>query len=268
MNLAGLPMYDLPELRWATDGWWQALRRGFAAEGMGDIPAALDRELTAHGQWRRLDLIFGQSCGYPLTHEFASLLQPVATPCYAAAGCEGARYRSWVLVRDGSSAARLDQLAGAKVAINDRASQSGCNSLRFLATPLAKAGRFFGSVTETGNHLASIEAVRTGAADLAAIDCVTYGLLARHRPPGLFGTRIIAAGPVAPALPYVAPAAMSGATLEKLRRGLRRALEDAAAAEARAALLIADCAILPRDAYGVILEQERAAVRAGYAELA
>jgi len=268
MTLAGLPMYDLPALRWATDGWWQALRRGFSAEGIGDVPAALDRELTAHGQWRRLDLIFGQSCGYPLTHEFAGLLQPVATPCYAVAGCDGASYRAWVLVRDGSDVTRLEQLAGAKVAINDRASQSGCNSLKFLAAPLAKAGRFFGGVIETGSHLASIEAVRTGAVDLASIDCVTYGLLARHHPAGLFGTRIIAAGPAAPALPYVAPAAMDGATLEKLRRGLRRALADAAAAEARTALLIADCAILPSEAYGVILDQEREAAWTGYAELA
>lgn len=268
MSLAGLPMYDLPELRWATDAWWQALVRGFAAEGLRDLPTSLDRTLPQYAQWRRPDLVFGQSCGYPLTHEFADSLQAVATPCYAAPGCDGPTYRSWVILRDGSPFTRLEQLAGAKAAINDRTSQSGCNALRFLVAPLAKAGRFFDAVIETGRHLRSIEAVRSGAADVAAIDCVTYALLAQHRPSGLFGTRIIAAGPVAPALPYVAPSSTNPAMIAKLRAGLRRALADSAAAEARAALLIADCVLLPPEAYAVIPEQEREAARLGYPELA
>lgn len=267
MSFAGLPMYDLPELRWAHDAWWQALARGFAAAGLRDVPAALDRSMPHRAQWSRPDLLFGQSCGYPLTHAFADRLQLVATPCYTAPGCDGSSYRSWVIVRDGSPVTWLEQLAGARVAINDRASQSGCNALRALVAPLAKAGRFFDSVIETGRHLRSIEAVRENRADVAAIDCVTYGLLARHRPPALFGTRIIAAGPVAPSLPYVAAAGVDPEIVAAMQAGIRRALADPAAAAAREALLIADCVFLPREAYDVILQQERAAAERGYPEL-
>ena len=268
MSLAGLPMYDLEELRWAHDAWWQALARGFQAAGVADAPPALDRSLGHRELWARPDLFFGQACGYPLTHEFADRLALVATPCYAAAGCAGASYRSWILVRDDSAVARLEQLAGSRAAINDRASQSGCNALKALVAPLAKDGRFFAAVAVTGGHLASIAAVREGRAEVAAIDCVTYALLARHRSSALFGTRVIAASASAPALPYVAAIGTDAPMLERLKAGLRAALADRASQAARAALLIAGVEFLPLAAYGVIREQERAAAELGYPELA
>jgi ABC-type phosphate/phosphonate transport system substrate-binding protein len=268
MSLAGLPMYDLEELRWAHDAWWQALARGFRAAGLGAVPAALERGLGHRELWARPDLLFGQTCGYPLTHEFAGRLALVATPRYAAPGCAGPTYRSWILVRDDSAIAHLEQLAGSRAAINDRASQSGCNALKALVAPLAKQGRFFASVAVTGRHLASIAAVREGRAELAAIDCVTYALLARHRPSALFGTRILAASAPAPALPYVAAAGADTQTLERLRAGLDAALADPGCAAAREALLIAGVESLPLAAYGAILEQERAAADLGYPELA
>lgn len=268
MGLAGLPMYDLEELRWAHDAWWQALARGFRAAGVAEVPAALDPAPDHRELWARPDLLFGQACGYPLTHEFADRLALVATPCYAAAGCDGASYRSWILVRDDSATARLEQLAGACAAINDRASQSGCNALKALVAPLARGGRFFGSVEVTGSHLASIAAVREGRADVAAIDCVTYALLRRHRSSALFGTRVIAASAAAPALPYVTATGTDPRTLERLRAGLRAALTDRASEAARAALLIAGVEFLPLAAYDVIRAQERAAAELGYPELA
>ena len=268
MSCAGLPMYDLEELRWATDAWWQALARGFRAAGIADVPSALDHDLRHHALWSRPDLRFGQACGYPLTHEFADELALVATPRYAAPGCEGTGYRSWILVRDGSEILRVEQLAGTRVAINDRGSQSGCNVLKALVAPLAKGGRFFSSVEVTGRHVASIAAVREGRADVAAIDCVTYALLARHRPAALFGTRVVAGSVAAPALPYVAGAAADAEALDRLRAGLRAALADPAAAAARHALLIDGVEFLPLSAYDVILEQERAAAALGYPELA
>jgi ABC-type phosphate/phosphonate transport system substrate-binding protein len=268
MSCAGLPMYDLEELRWAHDAWWRALARGFREAGIPESPASLDRGKSHHELWSAPDLRFGQACGYPLTHEFAGRLALVATPCYRAPGCEGTSYRSWILVRDGSEIARIAGLAGTRAAINDRNSQSGCNALKALVAPLAKGGRFFASVTVTGNHVASIASVREGRADVAAIDCVTYALLAEHRPAALFGTRVVAAGPAAPALPYVASATADAALLERLRAGLRAAFADPASAAARRALLIEGAEVLPLSAYDVILEQERAATALGYPELA
>jgi ABC-type phosphate/phosphonate transport system substrate-binding protein len=268
MSVAGLPMYDLPELRWAHDAWWQALARAFRAAGVADLPPALDRSLGHHELWGRRDLLLGQACGYPLTHEFADRLALVATPCYAAPGCSGASYRSWILVRDDSGTFRLEQLAGGRAAINDRASQSGCNALKALVAPLAKGRRFFASVIVVGSHVESVAAVRDGRADVAAVDCVTYALLARHRPAALFGTRIIAAGATTPALPYVTAAGTDAGTLGRMKAAFRAALADRAAMAAREALLIANVELLPLAAYDAILEQERAAAALGYAELA
>jgi ABC-type phosphate/phosphonate transport system substrate-binding protein len=45
--------------------------------------------------------------------------------------------------------------------------------------------------------------VRIGNADTAAIDCVTYAMLARYRPRALAGLRILAETDPAPAPPYV-----------------------------------------------------------------
>jgi len=268
MSRAGLPMYDLEELRWATDAWWQSLARSLRGAGLAETPDRLDRSLRHHELWSQPDFWFGQACGYPLTHEFAGRLSLVATPRYRAAGCMGTSYRSWVLVRDGSTVGRIEDLAGSRAAINDRSSQSGCNALRALLAPIAKAGRFFAAVEVTGSHLASIAAVQQGRADVAAIDCVTYALVARHRPVALFGTRVLAGTASAPALPYVAGAGVAASTLERFRAALRAALADPATAAAREALLIEGVELLPLSAYDVILEQERAAVAQGYPELA
>lgn len=268
MTVAGLPMYDLPELGAAMAAWWDGLARAFRAEGLHDVPDRLSFDLSPKALWQRADLLFGQACGYPLTHEFHGRLAVVATPCYDAPGCEGVQYRSWVILRDGSPAATLADLEGARAAFNSRDSQSGYNALRWLLSPLAKNGKFLGATLETGSHLASIAAVRESDADLAAVDCVTYALLMRHRPDLLYGTRIVAAGPPAAALPYVTAVGTSHEDLARLRAGLRAALAEPGLAWARAALLIAGAEVLPEDAYDTILAQEREATERGYGELA
>ena len=40
MAVASLPMYDLPELRAATDAWWRGLAQAFRREGIADLPAS------------------------------------------------------------------------------------------------------------------------------------------------------------------------------------------------------------------------------------
>ena len=58
MRTAGLPMYDLPQLRSATDAWWSGIARHCAAAGLGDVPPTLTRpdDLTDH--WMDPDLVF------------------------------------------------------------------------------------------------------------------------------------------------------------------------------------------------------------------
>ncbi len=62
------------------------------------VPAALERGRDRDEQWRSPDLLLSQTCGYPLTHALAGRVDLVATPCYGVRGCEGADYRSLVVV--------------------------------------------------------------------------------------------------------------------------------------------------------------------------
>ena len=268
MALASLPMYDLPELRAATDAWWQGLARAFRREGIADVPDSLDRRPRYQECWLSSDLLFSQSCGYPLTHALAGRVRLVATPCYAAAGCAEASYCSLVLVGAEHPAAEIGDLRGARCAINAADSQSGCNALRALVAPLAGRGRFFGRVEVSGGHIASIELVASGRADVAAIDCVTHALIARHRPGALVGTRVLCRTAPAPGLPYVTSDAVDGEQLRRLRGGLARALADPALAPAREALLLTGIATLPLADYDRIIEMENDALAAGYPEVA
>ena len=95
-------------------------------------------------------------------------LDIVAAPVFP--GHERATYRSVISARRDAGAATLGDLAGARLAINERTSWSGYHALRVHLAETGRLGPFFGSVAETGGHGASIEAVLGGAADTAAID--------------------------------------------------------------------------------------------------
>lgn len=268
MAVASLPMYDLPELRAATDAWWQGLARAFRREGLADVPDLLDRRADMKTIWLSPELLISQTCGYPLTHTLAGKVTLLATPCYAAEGCAAAEYCSVVIVRADHPAESLADLRGGRCAINAAESQSGCNALRALVAPLAEGGRFFGQVILSGGHRASIEQVVDGRADVAAIDCVTYTLLARHCPSAVAGTRVLCRTPSAPNLPFITRARADADLVARLRAGLAGAVADPSLASVREALLLADVTVLPLSAYDCITDMENAAMAAGYREVA
>jgi ABC-type phosphate/phosphonate transport system substrate-binding protein len=268
MAVASLPMYDLPEVRRATDAWWQGLARAFRDEGIVDVPHALERSGSHRDLWQRRDLLFSQTCGYPLTHALAGRTTLLATPCYQAEGCEGPEYSSLVIVSAECSAADIAELRGRRCAINAPESHSGTNALRALVAGHAEQGRFFGQTVISGSHIASIAMVASGEADVASIDCVTYALLRKHRLHALEGTRVLCRTPSAPGLPYITGGAASHDRLQRLRAGLARALADPALADVRAALLLTGAVELPLAAYDRIHELERSAIDAGYPALA
>jgi ABC-type phosphate/phosphonate transport system substrate-binding protein len=267
MPCASLPMYDLPMLRRATDAWWAGIARALRREGVADVPDRLDRERDRAAQWRDPALLLSQTCGYPLRHAFADALRPVATPGYAAPGCDGPRYCSLLVVPADHPARGLADLRGGRVAYNAADSQSGYNVLRAMLAPLADGAAFFGSTLATGSHNASLARVAAGEADLASIDCVTHALLARHQPDALAGTRVLQRSPQAPGLPYVTRAAADADLLQRLRAGLAAALADPDLAAVRDDLLLRSFTVIEADGYAAIDAFERDALAAGYPEL-
>lgn len=242
--IASLPMYDWPEVRPATDAWWRCISRHAGA----GFP--LTREADYAACWSHPDLVFTQTCGYPFTHAFAGQLNYLATPHFAAEGCNGPTYCSFILAREKLP---LAALKGATAVINGADSMSGMLALKLVFAPLAASARFFGKTLVSGSHLQSMRLVQQGQGDVCAIDSVCIGLAQRYRPDLLAGLVEIARSPQVPGLPYVTRAQDVG----NWRRALAAAFADPASAEARDKLLLTGHTVLPAGAYEDIPRLER-----------
>jgi len=268
--LAGMPMYDLEALREATDAWWRGIAAALERQGFDRVPDTLDR--GAFGDrfalWASPDLLLAQTCGYPLTHDFADRVRLVATPCYATPHCVGPDYCSVVAVAEDHPAVTIGELRGGRVAVNGFDSQSGFNALRALVAPLARNGRFFAETIETGRHAASLRAVAEGRAEVCAVDCVAHALWTRHMPEVVAGTRVLTLTARAPGLPYITRGTASDEEVARLQAALLEAAADPRTAAVRRELMIDGFALLPRQAYDRIDAMERDAAAAGYPDLA
>ena len=258
------PMYAVDPA--AVADFWSRLRQALAVAGLDDVPGALTMpdDLVAH--WRDPALLLSQTCGFPFVTSLAGHVRYIATPCFTAPGCEGAFYRSAVVVRRDEPARTLAGMRGRRVAFNSRDSQSGYNGLRALVAPLAEGGRFFGGTLETGAHRLSIRAVTSGTADLAAIDVVTLALLGDHAPGEVEGLRILDHTAPVPGLPFITAADTSDADLARLRHAVIEACRGDTDATRR--LRLDGAAVLAEGSYDAIIMQRNVARDAGYTDVA
>ena len=84
----------------------------------------------------------------------------------------------------------------------------------------------------------SLASLESGDADVAAIDCITYALLVRHRPRVAENTRVVAQTLAAAVGPYITRGGTSDDLVARLRGGLAQAMLDPDLAEARTELLL------------------------------
>lgn len=192
-RFASLPMYDLPEVRDATDALWRDIASRLDVDG---LPIELGRQqaddlLTHH--WRHPALLLTQACGWPVAALTNREVAIVGAFTYRGITDRHARYSCHLVVRADDTERPLQ---GRAVAVNDTDSLSGWICL------VASVGEV-GPVLITGAHVESLAEVRAERADLACVDPVTWALLARHRPAALDGLAIIGAGPVVPSLPLI-----------------------------------------------------------------
>jgi ABC-type phosphate/phosphonate transport system substrate-binding protein len=267
-TIASLPMYDIAEAQRATDALWDALRQAFEREGVADVPRVLTRDLPVISQWGAPNLFFTQCCGYDVVFGFSSALALLGVPRYAdETGCSDLGYRSVVIVREDSPVAALADLRGAACAVNGFNSYSGTGSLRVLVAPLSRDGRFFREIRVSGAHLRSIEMVRAGEADVAAIDCVTHTLLRRYRPQFLAGTRILLPTDPMPAPPYVISRDYPADTVARMQAALVSVLGHSPRHAFCDDLFIAGVTLAPLQVYAKILTQDEIALGRGYYEM-
>ena len=171
---ASLPMYDRPENGAAHDALWTAVR-----DILGYGPTALDRETEYAAGWARGDLLLGQICNLPYRAQFRDRVQRIACADYGLQDTPAGYYHSVFVVRNADAPRGLAPATLGRFAYNDALSHSGWGA------PLAAVsaqGLKFHTTLHTGSHQASAQAVATGAADLAAIDAVTWRMLQAWEP--------------------------------------------------------------------------------------
>lgn len=258
-----LPMYNVsPRLQRE----YEAFAASLLAQAEVQEPMTLLPSPELPSLWHREDLLLTQTCGYPYMKSLRDKVSLLATPCFDFDGCEGSDYSSVIVTRTGGQVHALADARGLIAAANDPHSNSGMNVLRHAVSLQANKGRFFGEVKWSGSHAASLRMVRDGEADIAAIDCVTYGYLNEESPESLRGTEVLQYTAQTPGLPLVTAHSVP----EKLQRRLRDALLSPSP-KLRAhmeALHIREFRHVADDEYERILLLEAVALAVGYPSLA
>ena len=197
--IASLGMYDFGPVMAVNDRLWALIRDRLRADGI-DAPDALTRGEGAYWQaWQSPDLLLSQTCGYPFRARLQGKVSYVGTPDFGVEGCAPGYYRSVLVARADDQRGTVADFDGARFAYNEALSQSGWAAPQ---THAAKLGIRLPPALQTGGHRLSAEAVATGRADIAALDAVTYRLLATHTPE-MSALKVVGLTDPTPGLPYI-----------------------------------------------------------------
>jgi ABC-type phosphate/phosphonate transport system substrate-binding protein len=134
-------------------------------------------------------------------------------------------YFAELVVRDGFPATSLAELGGCRFGFNDLASQSGYRSLLARLAEVGLDRSHFGELVLTGGHRRSLDALRSGAIDAAAIDSNT--LLGLGGAPA--GTRVVETWGPYPVQPVVVASRLDRGTVASIRDALLALPTDALA---------------------------------------
>lgn len=261
-------MYNLPEMRAVNARFWEALRRLLWEAGLREVPENLSFERPPVPDRIGSEVLFSQTCGYPLETIFSGQAIRLGTPCYAAPGCEGPTHCGFFVVPAGSKAKELCELRGGTFLFNHRHSNSGMNLPRHRLAEIAAGHPLFVRVIETGSQPGNLDRIARGEADATAVDCVTYAFWCRYRPEAARHVRVLARTPPSPAIPFVTSVATSAPIVEILGAALHAIATEARYAAMRYDLLLDDIRDVPAAAYRGLLDYEREAAELGYPELA
>jgi ABC-type phosphate/phosphonate transport system substrate-binding protein len=197
--IATLPMYDWPELADANRALWECLYDAFCEVGFSP-PKSLSQAEEGKGHWLRPDLMFSQTCGYPLAVDLLNKVDVLATPIYDVEGCGDGTYRSALVVPKNATFRSAEDTKGSRFAFN------GANSLSGFRCMFPKVGdprAWFSQSVESGSHRVSAQRVADGGADVAAIDAVCWAYIQQYDPKVAEQLRVLDWTDVVPALPFI-----------------------------------------------------------------
>lgn len=255
--VASLPMYDWPEVRWATDALWAAIAERLAERGIA-APPKLDRDRPMEEAWTDPNLVLSQTCGWPYATRLIDRVRYVGTPVYDVPGCDGPLYSSMIVARRSDAAAGFPVLARRRIARNSADSFSGFVVLR-AAMQDAGIDPDAAAWVETGGHRASIAAVASGKADVAAIDAVCWALAVEHEAAAAAELTIVSATPLRPGLPLITARTRNAEEVEALAAAFAEAVASPGLETAAQALRVAGVVRLDEGDYRRTAERFREA---------
>ncbi|MGB3736790.1 MAG: PhnD/SsuA/transferrin family substrate-binding protein [Ilumatobacter sp.] len=198
--IAGLPMYDWPEVQGDVDRLWATIVTAARDRGVA-VPDRLKRAETLIELWGDPSMILGQVCSLNPVRDGLGETEVIGTIVYEPArglpDQEPGTYYSVLVARsddtrcaglgrDGighrSANDSIRRFTGATVAANGTDSQSGYWSLGHFIDDHLVDGPLFDDVIFTAAHRESVRAVADGRADLAAIDVHSWRLAMEHEP--------------------------------------------------------------------------------------
>lgn len=206
--VAGLPMYDWPEVRESTDALWCSLRDSLRTAGI-PAPENLSRDPDVAGLWLAPELVLAQTCGLPYATRLRDQVVLLGTPDYAVPGCAAGWYRSAVVVRVDEPQRDLAARAHRRWVYNDAHSQSGYQAMLYYAEQVAPGTAGTWQTLVSGSHRESLCMLAAEQADVAAIDYVSWRL-AREHLPAASQLRVLDLTPPTPGLPLIAAAGRNG----------------------------------------------------------
>ena len=197
--IASLMMYQHSAIDGALARYWGALREALRNEGIA-APVSLSNAAEEFSVWRAPDLVLSQTCGMPYRLWLHSEVNLIGTPDYGLEGCPPGHYDSAFVVRADDPRRQIEDFATSRFTYNQTFSQSG------YAAPYAHTtarGFWFADRRQSHGHARSAMAVAEGRADIAAIDGVTWRILARHADFAA-NLRVLERTAPSPGLPYIA----------------------------------------------------------------
>ncbi len=196
--IASLPMYDRPETARANDRLWALVRDCLRAAGH-QAPDGLTRSGDPWDHWANPGLVLSQTCGLPFRARLCGRFALVGAPVLDLPGIAPGEYCSVFIAGKEAAGRPLAAFGSVRFAYNDPLSQSGWASPKLH---FDRIGLDFASLLRTGAHRASAEAVAEGAADLAALDVLSWAMIRRW---DRFAAELVevARTEPGPALPYV-----------------------------------------------------------------
>ena len=254
----------------AAAAWRALFERVFADLGLDVRVIDHGFPLAIESLWGDPELCCAFMCGWPFARSPVPM-QALAAPVPSPPRYEGLpRYCSDFLAREESGWTTLEQSFGQRFGWMAENSHSGFNAPRaHLAgfTSAARPNLFSSTVGPLGNPARTIEALRSRAVDVVAVDGFYLDLMRHYEPARLSGLVTLGSTPWSPIPLLVAAPGIGPAVVGRLRQYLLALHTRADYQPLLAAVLLSRFVAPDLPAYAATERMREAAERAGYATI-